>query len=869
MPEAGNSCIIKRKSAMNRTPAKVSKEVLLKELGTSAQGLTEKEAKLRLYRNGKNVISSESSASWPKIFLRQYKNPLVLILIIASLISFFTGNRLDATIIIFMMVLNSALSFFQEYRSEKAASLLKKKVGLKSTVIRDGIETKISTESLVVGDVVKVSPGSIIPADLRLLEVNNLTIDEAIITGESFPVDKQAEALKTSSKLPQNQLNLAFLGTSVQSGEGLGVVYATGKRTELGKTASSLDKTEPETEFQSGTRRFGNLLVVLITILVIFIFFVNIGLKPLIFHQHPDLLESLLFSLALAIGITPELLPLIITLNLSKGALLMSKKHVIVKKLIAIEDIGNADVLCTDKTGTITEGKIFLENYFNYDGRPDTKLLLYGLLSNERSLSAAPFGLDQALAEFPGTKSVANQAANYKVLDQLPFDFERKRTTSLVNDGKETLLLSKGAAEPLLAICSQIMINDQPTILLGHHRRILREKFIQLSSQGYRLLALASKKPGTKQRLKKNDEKELTFCGFLAFSDRPKDTAASTLHELAKLNVQIKILTGDNEYVAKHVCQEVGLEIAGVVTGAVVEKQSEDELKTTVLQNTVFAKITPNHKLRLIQAIKAAGHTVAFLGDGVNDTPALKAADVGISVDSASDVAKEAADVILLHKSLEVLIEAVRGGRRTFGNSMKYLYNTSSSNFGNMFSLAAASLFLPFIPMLPSQVILLNFISDLPSLAIATDNVDADYLKKPKHWDLKEITSFMIPFGLLSSLFDLTTFFLLIYISTNLLNPQSIFRTGWFLESLLTEIFVIFLIRTRRPFWKSRPSQLVVIMSFLAFAVGMVLLLTPIGRPFQFVTLPKQILLFIAAIVALYIFLFEIGKALYYRKREF
>jgi Mg2+-importing ATPase len=841
---------------------------LLKNLGTTAAGLSHQEAANRLKTYGHNDIERQSRRGSLIIFLSQYKNPLILLLIIVSIISFIMGDHLGSGIILVMVVVNSLMGFIQEFRSEKAVALLRRKASLKTTVVREGAEKTLEATDLVPGDIVKVSQGSVVPADIRLIAAKNLSINESVITGESFPAEKTPEALKIQGKTPQELNNIAFMGTNVETGEGTGVVYATANQTEFGKTAHALKEKKPETEFQTGVRKFGNFLVIVILSLVVFIFFAMIFLKPLLFHTPPNIIEALLFSLALAIGITPELLPIIITINLSQGAVWMSKKGVIVKKLMAIEDIGNADVLCTDKTGTITEGKIFLEDYFNYDGKQDPKLLLYGLLSNGEADQLTSRPLEAALVKAVELrKEVVAEFRKFKKIDELPFDFERKRNSVLVRNKKDIFIISKGAAEQVLPICTSVFINGEQVILLEEYRKLLREKYIQLSSSGLRILAVAARKVGAKNKLNSKDENNLTFYGFLVFSDRPKHEIQETIQSLGKLSVQIKILTGDNEYVTRHICDQVGIRVENLMTSEAVDALNDEELSNEVAKTTVFAKVTPEQKLRIIKALKRAGHTVAFMGDGANDAPALRAADAGVSVDTALDVAKEAADIILLRKGLDVLIEAVKDGRRTFGNSMKYIYAVSSSNFGNMFSLAGATLLIPFVPMLPAQVILLNFMGDIPSLAISTDNVDEEYLRKPKHWNIKEIGSFMVPIGLVSSIFDFATFFLMLYVTSRLADPtHGMFRGGWFVESLATEILVIYVLRTRRAFWKSRPSALLLTAGIGSIAAGWALVYLPIAKIFQFVTPPIIVLGVIGLMIIAYISMTEIAKRIYYQK---
>ncbi len=844
-------------------PWNLDEKKLLNALQTSPSGLSNKEVAERLARIGPNRLAVDKSRNPFSIFLSQFKNPLVIILIVASATSLVIGDKFDATIILIILSVNSLIGFIQEYRSEKAVEALRKRLSLQARVIRAGKELLLSASELVPGDIVKISQGNIVPADIRLTAAKNLSIDESLVTGESFPVEKGDTPLSLKNPIPQDLKNLAFMGTNVIAGSALGLVYATGATTEFGKTAKSLEGVERETEFQTGVRKFGNFLAVLTIILVTFIFIVNVVLKPFL-GQSISLLQALLFSLALAVGITPELLPFIITLNLSKAALEMSKKKVLVKRLIAVEDIGNADILCSDKTGTLTAGKIFLENYLNFEGKTDPKILLYGLLSSDETRSSIN-PLDKAIREFPGVKEIKDQGDAFSKVDELAFDFERKRNSVLTKKGGDFLIVSKGASEQILPLCSQVVIDGQTSLLLEETRRTLRQKYVQLSSQGYRLLAVAFKESARKNKLEVKDEQNLTFLGFLVFSDRPKETAAKTISDLEALNVQIKILTGDNEYVARHICQAVGVEVKNVITGESIDSFDDAELANRAVETTIFARITPNHKLRIIKALRSLGHTVAFLGDGANDAPALETADVGISVDTALDVAKEAADIILLNKSLEILVEAVKDGRRTFGNTMKYIYSTSSSNFGNIFSLAGASLLLPFIPLLPSQIILLNFVTDIPYLAIATDNVDDEYLKKPKHWNTGAISRFMIPFGLISSLFDFSTFFLLLYMSRALSDRIEIFRSGWFLESLVTEIIIVYLIRTSRNFWQSRPSALLIFLGAVSVVLGVILIYSPAAAFFGFGSLPAKILELIVVLLVAYGILVEVGKKIYYR----
>jgi len=847
-------------------PWSESPQEIISKLDSSDKGLSSQEAEKRLKELGPNEIK-ESKRTFLEILLSQYKNPLILILIAASFLSGILGDKFDAVIILAMVFVNSIMGFIQEYRSEKAVSTLKKKISRRALVIRSGQEIEIDAANLVTGDLVKLRPGSVVPADLRILEINNLSIDESIITGESFPVEKTAQRIEIEKPIPQELKNTAFMGTNVEAGTGIGIVYATAQATEVGKTTKYFKKSEPETEFQRGTRRFGNFLVVIILSLVAFIFVINITLKPLIFSIEPNLLEALLFSLALAIGITPELLPIIITINLSRGAVAMSKKGAIVKKLMSIEDLGNSDVLCTDKTGTLTQGEVFLKDYFRFDGQKDEKVLDFAIFSSSQTQEEAKtFPLEMAIEKYAKVSRNSNKSLrNFEKIDEISFDFQRRRNSVLVRKDNQSLILSKGSTETILKNCKRISLGSKVEEI-SDYQNDLKKKYINLSKEGFRTLALAYKEVENLKKISPKDDTNLTFLGFLTFSDEPKKEVKETLEHLERLGIQIKILTGDNEYVAAYICREVGLQTKDIITGNTLDSLDDQKLAKLVDKTTVFAKIVPEHKVRIIKALKDLGRTVAFLGDGANDAPALKMADVGISVDSAVDVAKEAADIVLLRKSLDVLIEAVMVGRKTFGNTMKYIFAISSSNFGNMFSLAGASLFLPFLPLLPSQVILTNFAGDMPSLAISTDNVDRDYLKKPKHWDIKAIGTFMIPFGLLSSIFDFATFFLMLYVIRLLNAPIEMFRTGWFIESVATEILVIYSIRTRRFFLKSRPSSLLLILGLGTIAAITLLTYSPLSFLFKFKPIPIWVLLIIIVFLAAYFTLAEVAKRIYYKK---
>ncbi len=829
-------------------------EQVYRVLKTDSHGLNTNEVKRRQNLYGKNeLLTQKRRAAW-EIFISQFKNPLIIILLIATLISGFLGQYIS-TIIIFVMVFMSAiLAFIQEYRSEKTMEALKNKVSLLTTVMREGKIKRIKATELVIGDIVLLQVNSIVPADLRLVETHDLAINQAILSGESFPVEKKSESIKTCLQ-PMEAANLAFMGSHIVQGSGKGIVVAIGKNTFLGQTAKLLAEVEPQSEFQKGISDFGYFLF---RIIILFSFLVFLILA--IFKGN--WLEALLFSLAIAVGISPELLPIIITINLSRGARNMAEKQVIVKRLMAIENLGNADVLCTDKTGTLTEGKIELKDYFDFQNKKEENILLLSSLCNtyalDKNTSANP--LDKAIYDY--SQKYLKKITDYKIIESISFDFYRRRmSVVLEKDGKRELVC-KGAAEEILNICTSVKF-DEKTEEISNHLAIIKKKITDLEAEGFRLILLAKKQIEAKNDYKIVDEKNLTLLGILIFIDPPKKTAAESIRTFNDLGVSIKILTGDSDLAAKRLCQEMNLNLTRIVLGSDIDQMNDEKLKKIVYDIDIFAKVTPEHKLRIVKSLKEARHNIAFLGDGVNDAPALRAADVGISVDSAVDVAKEAADVILLKKSLRVLIDGIKEGRKTFGNTLKYILCTISSNYGNMFSVVGASLFLPFIPMLPVQVILLNFVSDFPMLAISTDTVDEEYLKKPKQWDIKKIRKSMNYFGLLSSVMDYVTFGFLILI---LNAPMAIFQAGWFWQSFLTEVLLIFVIRTKKWFWQSKPSKMLFYATIITTLLVVIILFTSIREYFSFGLLQFWQAGIIIIIALIYFFMVEFVKKYIYKK---
>ncbi len=845
---------------MNKEHYSLSSKDLFEKLDSSKNGLSSAEAKKRLERFGLNEIAAKDKRTAYSILLSQFKNPLILILVAASILAGFLGESIEAAIIIGIVLLNAALSFYQEFKSEKALAKLKKYISFKAKVLRDNQKTEINVKELVPGDIVFLNIGDIVPADIRLIDTEELAVNESVITGESFPVHKTVETIALQKAQPSRQKNIAFMGTTVSDGLGKGVVIATGKDTEFGKTATILSAKEPPTDFQKNIKKFGNFLLKVIFLLTIVVFASNALLGK-------GILQSFLFALAIAVGITPELLPIIITITLSSGAIHLAKKKVVVKRLVAIEDLGNVDVLCMDKTGTLTENKVALAKYFDADGKKSKQVLEFSLLCNSASVGkdgAKGNVIDVAIWEYANKKE-KTKIDSYKKIDETEFDHKRRRMSAVIEKDGKKIFICKGAPESILPVCNSVQKQNQ-IIPIKKHEEELRQKFEELSSQGFRIVAVAFKEIGPKKEYTAEDEKDLTFKGFLAFLDPPKKTAVQSLKRFQNLGVELKLLTGDNGLVTNEVCKQVGLQIKNkIILGSELEEMNETELLKTIEEHNVFARITPEQKFKIVTGLSKQGHIVGFLGDGVNDAPALKAADVGITVDSAVDVAKDSADIILLKKSLLVLADGIKGGRKTFANITKYIFNTISANFGNMFTLAISSLFLKFIPLLPSQILLGNLISDGPLMTIATDNVDEGYLHKPKRWSIKKITKFMLFFGAISAVFDLIIMGILLFIVKA--NPAT-FRTAWFLESVLSEIIITFAIRTKKNFWQSKPSKLLIYSSIAATILTISLIYSPIAFLFEFEQLTIPILTAIGIILLAYFALAETAKKRFYKKRE-
>ncbi len=829
------------------------------EFASGPDGLTSSQVTERRKLCGMNTLEGSGLQPAWRIFLRQFESPLILILFAASLISFFLGERTQTAIILIIVFIGGVLAFVQEYRSDRALQRLRKKLTRYATVIRNGKTLRVAASELVQGDMVELEIGTVVPADLRLVSIDDLEIDESVMTGESEPVAKTTDVLALSNPLPQEQLNLAFSGTHIVQGSGRGIVIRVGKETEFGKTAALLSIRAEETDFQKGIRNFGNFLIK-ITLGLCIIVFIILGLI------HGQWGESLLFAVALAVGVSPELLPVIVTINLSRGALAMGRKQVLVKRLIAIEDLGNSDVFCTDKTGTLTVGKLRVRDSILPDGKKSRLPLSYasqclGIGSKGRATNP----LDQAILEASKTQKFVPVISNPTLHDIVSFDFKRRRMSCVLsgkNDDQRWLIV-KGAVAEMLSACTSVRKDEHSsTALDASGRQELLKMADSYHDQGYRLVAVARKKIQTKANYTPQDETALELVGFVLISDAPKISAKSALQSLKQLNTRLVILTGDNERVTRHVAESLGFTITRMLTGDRIETMDDATLAREVERTNVFARITPTHKLRIIQALKNNHHAVGFMGDGVNDAPALRAADVGISFDNAVDVAKEAASIILLKKNLSVLADGIREGRRTFVNTRTYIYATISSNFGNMLSVAGASLLLPFIPLLPAQILLLNLISDLPMLGISTDNVSEDELSQPQKWDIQKISNFMYFFGVISSLADYATFAAMLFVARA---DILLFRSGWFIESVLTEIVIIFLVRSRRISLDNLPSTVLSMSAIVVTAATFYLVQSGLGGYFGLVALPISILSLVLLIVVCYSLLTLLGKTAFYR----
>ncbi|MBU2592663.1 MAG: magnesium-translocating P-type ATPase [Patescibacteria group bacterium] len=844
-------------------------ELLLKELGTSADGLKKIEAKKRLEKDGLNEIRQESSRPVLRILWLQLQNWLIIILFLAAAVSYFLGEHLEGGVITSLVLLSVFFGFFQEYRAEKALEKLRKYISHKIRVKRDGQWQTLENKELVVGDLVELRIGDIVPADIRLISLDGLAVNESVLTGESEPVVKDLKTVSKKRSQPQDLKNMVFMGTSVSLGLATGVVTAVAKDTFFGKTAKLLSAIPRETDFQKQIKNFGSFLFKVTVIMTTFVFLANAFLEKGIF-------ESLLFAVALAVGIAPEMLPAVITVTLSQGALKMARQKVIVKRLASVEDLGNVDTLCTDKTGTLTEGKFSLAGFKNVNGDDlDQESLRLALLCtggfNHQRKVVPTNATDKALWESGIAGKLKKSLASYRVLDENEFDFERKRMSVLVAKKERSenyCLVVKGAPESVLAAVSEVIVKGESVLIKKQKREEIAKQLAGYESLGYRVIALARKKMKEADSVIK-DENNLTLLGFLLFSDPVKASAAKSLELFQKLGVKIKIISGDSIGITKSIAVKVGLigQTEKIISGEDLARLHDRDFDQCVNQCRVFARVTPEQKYKIVASLNREGHIVGFLGDGINDAPALKAADVGIAVDTGAAISKEAADIILLKKDLQILAEGIGAGRKTFGNIMKYILNTISANYGNMFTVSASSLFLKFIPLLPSQILLNNFISDIPLLAIATDNVDGEFVKKPKRWNIRLIGMFMLYFGLISSFFD---FVLILFLLLFWKVGPGVFRTAWFIESSLSEIMVTFSIRTKLLFFRSKPSRWLIVLSFFSSLLVVLMPFLAFGREvFEFSLLPVSVWIWIALVVVSYFIVTEMVKHKFFAKFEF
>lgn len=824
---------------------------LLRQLETTPEGLESTEAQERLRQHGPNLFRPKKRSDTLTLLLAQFKSPIILILIFAAGLSFLVRDPTDALIIITIVVVSGLLGFWQERGATNAVERLLAMVQIKVALLRDGVQKEIPLKDIVPGDIVLLSAGNAVPGDCLILESKNLFVNEAVLTGETYPVEKTTGILKQDTPLSQ-RMNTLFIGTHVVSGTAKAVVVSTGTETELGRISERLKAKSPETEFERGVRQFGYLLLEVVLMLVIAIFAINV------YFARP-VLDSFLFTLALAVGLTPQLLPAIVTINLAQGAKDMARQKVIVKRLVAIENFGSMNVLCSDKTGTLTEGVIQLHSAVDTNGNESEKVLRYAYLNAFHQRGYAN-PIDDAIRSY-----VQFDVSSYRKLDEIPYDFIRKRLTVLVSKNDTHLMVTKGALPNILTVCSSAEMASNNLVDIRTVKKKTEKLFEEFSRKGFRTLGIAYRDIGSISIITKEHEADMTFLGFLVLFDPIKPGIIEAINQLKELGLSLKIVTGDNRLVAESVSQHIGLVDSKILTGSYLRQVSDEALIRLVNQVNVFAEVEPNQKERIILALRKTGNVVGYLGDGINDASALHAADVGISVDSAVDVAKEAAQIVLLQKDLAVLAQGIREGRKTFANTLKYVFITTSANFGNMFSMAGASLFLPFLPLLPKQILLINLLTDFPAMAIATDTVDSELIQKPRRWNITFIRKFMITFGIVSSVFDYFIFAMLLIIFRV---SMAQFRTGWFLASVVTELFILLVIRTQKPFFKSKPSRYLLMAVLMVAGITLILPYSPMSGLLGFVPIPPVLILVIGISTALYIASTEIAKRIFYKRTQ-
>lgn len=834
-------------------------ENVIKDLGTTINGLSEQEAEDRVDKYGYNEIGVEVNNSLIKKLLLNFKDPLVILLTVLSFISFITGDSRAAVVMILMVILGVVLKFVQEVKADSSTEKLKAMVNTTSTVIREGIQKEILLKNIVPGDIIHLASGDMIPADIQLITSKDLFVNQSALTGESLPVEKNVAKGEWASELENP--NLCFMGTNVESGTSLAVVLTTGRRTNFGQLSSKLSPDASLTGFEKGINQYTWLMIKFIFVMAPLVFVINGLTKGRWF-------DAFLFGIAVAVGLTPEMLPMIVTVNLTKGAMAMAKKNVIVKKLNAIQNFGAMDVLCTDKTGTITCGKVVLEKHLNIYGNDSERVLKYGFINSFYQTGLRNV-MDNSILEHKNKgEDYFDIEHKYDKIDEIPFDFLRKRMSVVVeNKRMEHVLICKGAVEEVLGLCNKYETKEGTEPFMGKMTDRIEKMIRDLNAEGYRVIAVSYKILGNeKKEYSIADESELTLLGFLAFLDPPKETSAEAISKFHEYNVDVKVLTGDNEVVTKKICEEVNLPVDKILLGNEIDMLSDEELSEAAGKASVFAKLSPMHKERIIRVLQSRGHVVGFMGDGINDAPALRAADVGISVDTAVDIAKESSDIILLENNLLVLEEGVLEGRRVFGNIIKYIKMTASSNFGNMFSVIGASIFVPFLPMMPIQVLTNNLLYDISQTAIPTDSVDEEWISKPRKWAVDEIKRFIIHIGPISSIFDYVTYFIMLFVFKAWNNPV-LFQTGWFLESLFTQTFIIHVIRTNKiPFIQSKASKPLMITSLSIVIFGLILVNSPFAGAFGFTKLPILYYPLLMLTLLCYLVLTQIIKVWYIKK---
>jgi Mg2+-importing ATPase len=821
---------------------------VIRELQTTTDGLSAAEATQRLLADTSKKKEQPAFIRDVILFISQFKSPLTLLLVAAVVLSIFIGETSDVFIILIILLATGIMSFIQERHAGKAVEKLRSIIRTRVKVVRDKQPVDVYTEQVTFGDVVLFAAGDIIPADCLLIEGRDLHANEATLTGETYPAEKETGKIAADTPMSKRS-NVLFEGTSIVSGTGKALVVLTGKKTVFGKISASLSNPQIETAFERGIRKFGFLLMQITIVLAVAILAINI------YFGRP-LMDSLLFGLALAVGMAPELLPAIMTIAMSGGARRMAEKKVIVKKLSSIQNLGEINLFCSDKTGTLTEGVLTISSIVDIEGKENAFVKQLAFL-NATFESGFANPMDEALRAMQNVSS-----DDCRKTDEIPYDFIRKRLSVCVQKSTEHLLITKGAINNVVEVCDRVLMTDGSIVPIAGQKEKIGQLYLQFSNQGFRTIGVCYKKSDKEGALTKADEKEMIFAGLVLLFDPPKEGVIEVIDALKKNGVELKVITGDNKLVAGYIAEKIGMKYVVVIAGSEISKMSSEALVNKVQTANVFAEIEPQQKESIVKALRKAGHTVAYMGDGINDVAAINAADVGISINNAVDVAKEAADVVLLEKDLSVLNAGIMEGRRTFLNTIKYLYTSTSATFGNMFSMAGASLILPYLPMLPQQILMTNFLTDFPYLAVTGDNVDEDLLTKPQKWNLKQLRNFMIVFGLHSSVFDYLTFFVLYKLYKA---NEAVFHTAWFIESICTELLILFVVRTHKSLLKSRPGKLLVILSVLAFFITILLPFAPFAGDLGFVVPPLQLAGAIVGILILYVITADIVKVFFFR----